>query len=464
MNNASQADNLFPESSNPEAKVTSSLAGLSNTELALTRTELAGERTELAQIRNDLAKDRNRLAAERTLMAWIRTSLAMISFGFGIDRFFTYLKQSATATSINPLMEERVLGLGLIVLGVVALAGGTLNYWRTVKNLEQPQYKYQYESDRSFAITIAIVLIFIGLASYVPLVTQDVSLQEIITPNSQIVQTLIFFSIFSIMLSIGSGFSIPALLEFWQQPILIARALLAIVVIPPLVLAAILTVFNLPQSFTLALILMIASPGPALLTKRAGTAGAKMDFVLGLQITLALLAIAIAPLTLKGFAVFLPDVNFTIDAWQVAKQVGLVQFFPLGIGIAIAYIWQDVAAEIAQLLNTIANTLFLVLVLIVLIISLNIVPALGTKILIVSTLLTWLGLAIGQIISVGIPSNIQSGIAVATIARNAGLAIAIAAFNGLVQVVPIIIGVLIVGIIASVPYSAWMKRKVTSAS
>ena len=464
MNNASQADNLFPESSNPEAKVTSSLAGLSNTELALTRTELAGERTQLAQIRNDLAKDRNRLAAERTLMAWIRTSLAMISFGFGIDRFFTYLKHSETTTSFNRLTEERVLGLGLIVLGVVALAGGTLNYWRTLKNLEQPQYKYQYESDRSFAITIAIVLIFIGLASYVPLVTQDVSFQEIITPNSQIVQTLISLSIFSIMLSIGAGLSVPALLEFWRQPILIGRAILAIVVIPPLVLAAILTVFNLPQSFTLALILMIASPGPALLTKRAGTAGAKMDFVLGLQITLALLAIAIAPLTLKGFAVFLPDVNLTIDAWQVAKQVGLVQFFPLGIGIAIAYIWQDVAAEIAQLLNTIANTLFLVLVSLVLIISLNIVPALGTNILIVSTLLTWLGLAIGQIIGVGIPSNIQSGIAVATIARNAGLAIAIAAFNGLIQVVPIIIGVLIVGIIASVPYSAWMKRQVTSAA
>jgi uncharacterized membrane protein YidH (DUF202 family) len=464
MNNPSQADNPLPESSNTETPATAPYAGLSNTELALTRTELASDRTELSEIRTDLAKDRNRLAAERTLMAWIRTSLSMISFGFGIDRFFTYLKQSETATSINQLTEERVLGLGLIVLGVVALAGGTLNYWRTLKNLERPQYKYQYESERSFAITIAIVLIFIGLASYVPLVTQDVSFQEIITPDSQIVQTLISLSIFSIMLSLGAGLSLPALLKFWQQPMLIGRSLLAIVVIPPLVLAVILTVFNLPKSFALALIFMVASPGPALLTKRARIAGAQIDFVLGLQATLALLAIAITPLTLKWFAVLLTDVNFTIDAWQIAKQVGFVQFLPLGIGIAVATIWKDVSAEIAQLLTTIANTLFFVLVLIVIIVSLTIIPALGTKILIATVLLTWFGLAIGQIAGAGLALDIQSGIAVATIARNAGLAIAIAAFNGLIQVVPVIIGVLIVGIVASFPYSVWMKRKVSSVA
>ena len=239
---------------------------------------------------------------------------------------------------------------------------------------------------------------------------------------------------------------------------------MAIVVIPSLGLAIILTIFNLPESFALALILMIACPGPALLTKRAKIAGSKIDFIICLQITLALLAIAITPLTLKGFSVLVPDVDFTVDVWQVAKQVWFVQFLPLGIGIAIANIWKDVAAEIAQLLNTIANTLFLVLGLIVVIVSLTIVPALGTKISIVTVLLTFLGLAIGQIAGNGLASDIQSGIAIATIARNAGLAIAVAAFNGLIQVVPIIIGILIVGIVASIPYSVWMKRRAITAA
>jgi uncharacterized membrane protein YidH (DUF202 family) len=435
---------------------------VSSNELAITRTKLASDRTDLAEIRTDLAKDRNRLAAERTLMAWIRTSLSMISFGFGIDRFFTYLRQSQTGTSVNQLTEERVLGLGLIVLGIVALAGGTLNYWRVLKNLERPQFKYNYTSDRSFAITIAIVLVFIGLASYVPIITQDVSFKQIITLNSQIVTTLVSFSVFAIMLSLGAALSVSDLLAFWQQPALLARSLLAIIIIPPFILAVILSVFNLPETFVLALIFMIASPGPALLTKRAATAGARLDYTLSLQITLALLAIIVTPLILKFFAVFYSGSELTVNAIQVAKQVGLVQFLPLGIGVAIATIWKDVAAEIVELISTIANTLFIIQALIILIISLDIVPQLGTTILIATALITLLGLAIGQVAGIGLAPDIQSGIAVATIARNAGLAIALAALNGQANVIPVIVGVLIVGIIVAAPYSAWMKGKVRS--
>jgi len=448
-----------PQSPNPSdqtsAQETSPFAGLSNTELALTRTDLASDR-------NNLAKDRNRLAAERTLMAWIRTSLSMISFGFGIDRFFTYLKQSETGTSVNQLAEERVLGLGLIVLGVVALAGGTLNYWRVLKNLEQPRFKYEFTSDRSFAITIAIVLIFIGLASYIPLITQDISFQQIISPDSQIVKTLISLSVFFIMLSIGASLSVSDLLNFWKQPLLVGQSLLATVLVPPLLLAGAFTIFKLPESFALALIFLIAAPGPALLTKRAGSAGARREFAIGLQTTLALLAIVIAPLILKAFAVLFPGPEFSVRIWDVAKQVGLVQFLPLGIGVGLSRIWQDVAEEIAELLGTIANTLFIVLALIVLIVGLTVLPTLGTPLVLATVLITLLGLGIGHIAGIGKPLDVQAGIAVATIARNAGLAITLAALNGLVQVVPVIIAVLIVGIFVGIPYSVWIKRKLQS--
>ncbi|AFZ45017.1 protein of unknown function DUF202 [Halothece sp. PCC 7418] len=431
---------------------TSPFAGLSNTELALTRTDLASDRT-------DLAKDRNRLAAERTLMAWIRTSLSMISFGFGIDRFFAYLKQSETGTAVNQLAEERVLGLGLIVLGVVALAGGTLNYWRVLKNLEQPRFQYDFTSDRSFAITIAIVLVFIGLASYIPLIAQDISFQQLISPDSQVVKTLISLSIFFIMLSIGTSLSVPNLINFWQQPILVGRSLLATVLIPPLLLAGIFAVLQLPESFALALIFLIAAPGPALLTRRAGLAGVRMEFAASLQTTLALLAIIIVPLILRIFVLLFPDLDLMVSSWDVARQVGLIQFLPLGLGVAASIIWQDLAEEITDLLSTIANTLFLVLTLIVLMIGLGIVPTLGLPVLVVTILITVLGLAIGHLVTIGQPLEQQAGIAIATIARNAGLAITIATFNGLVEVVPIIIGIVIVGTLVGLPYSVWMKRK-----
>ncbi|MBV8883282.1 MAG: DUF202 domain-containing protein, partial [Chroococcidiopsidaceae cyanobacterium CP_BM_RX_35] len=148
MTNLSQSPtNSESEGNEQIAQAASQFAGLSNTELAVTRT--------------DLARDRNRLAAERTLMAWIRTSLSMITFGFGIDRFFTYLKQAEVGTSFNRISEERVLGLSLITLGVFALLASVIGHWRLLKNLEQRQFRYLPTS--SLGITVAIVLVFIGL-------------------------------------------------------------------------------------------------------------------------------------------------------------------------------------------------------------------------------------------------------------------------------------------------------------
>jgi uncharacterized membrane protein YidH (DUF202 family) len=449
-------------SSNPSPD--SSFAQLNNNELAVVRTNLASERTEKSEIRTDLAKDRNRLAAERTLMAWIRTSLSMISFGFGIDRFFAYLKRSEIGTSVNRLAEERVLGLGLIVLGVVALIGGTLNYWRNLNDLERPQFKYTSTADQSFAITIAIVLVFIGLASYIPLITKDISLMEIITLDSQIVQTMVSFAVFFIMLSIGAALSIQDLLNFWQQPALLGRSFLAIVILPPLVFALIESVIDLPQSYVLALIFLIASPGPALLTRRAGMANARMSYVISLQITLALLSIVLTPLILKFFAVLSVGSEGTIKSWQIAKQVGVVQFLPLGIGVLISQLMKDRATEISKLLNMIANTLFIILALIVLLVSLTVVPSLRIMPLIITVLLTFLGLVIGHLIGIGLDPDIQAGIAIATIARNAGLAIVLASLNGEVEAVPIIVAVLIVGIVAGIPYALWMKQKTISTA
>ncbi|ACK69650.1 protein of unknown function DUF202 [Gloeothece citriformis PCC 7424] len=432
----------------------SSLTNLSNTELAVIRTDLATQR-------NDLAKDRNRMAAERTLMAWIRTSLSMITFGFGIDRFFHYLKRANIETSVNEINEERVLGLSLITLGVFALAFAIVVHWRTLNNLEQEDFKYT--SNWSLGITVAIVLVFIGLASYIPIITQDINLMEIFSLDSQVIQNLASLTVFSIILTLGVEISLEKLLNFWQQPLLLLRSLLAVIVIPPIVVGLILLTFKLPENLAIAIVLLVACPGPALLTKRAAMAGSRREYIINLQVTLALLAIGFTPFTLKFFSVLLPydptDVNFL----KVAYQVGLVQFLPLSIGLAIRTIWSNSAEEISSFLRIISNTLFFVLSILLLLIGVNTIPLLGGVPILFSILLTGLGLAIGHLLGIGYEADIQSGMAVTTIARNAGLAIFIALLNEQASVVPVIIGILIIGIIAGFPYSIWMKRKITQS-
>ena len=47
---------------------------------------------QMSNTSTELAKTRNRAAAERTTLAWIRTALALISFGFGLDKIISAIR------------------------------------------------------------------------------------------------------------------------------------------------------------------------------------------------------------------------------------------------------------------------------------------------------------------------------------------------------------------------------------
>ena len=98
--------------SEPETKISNNNElAIQRTDLAQTRTDLAAERNVLAQTRTDLARERTRAAQERTLMAWIRTSLSMVSFGFGIDRFFSYLNKTSPGDFLELLGSGKDFGV-----------------------------------------------------------------------------------------------------------------------------------------------------------------------------------------------------------------------------------------------------------------------------------------------------------------------------------------------------------------
>jgi putative membrane protein len=120
-------------------------------------------------LNNELAKQRNRAAAERTLMAWIRTSLSLISFGFGLDKIIGAINRSRLQGSSHADLSVRLLAMGFVVTGIVALAAATRQHHRDLRHIRRDDYVYEPEA--SIATGTALSLMVIGVITLVILIT-----------------------------------------------------------------------------------------------------------------------------------------------------------------------------------------------------------------------------------------------------------------------------------------------------
>ncbi len=436
-----------------------------NNELAMERTDMAGERTvlavertDLAETRTELARERTRASQERTLMAWIRTSLSMITFGFGIDRFFKYLDRTETGIGVNELREERILGLSLMSLGIFALGASLITHWRTLKNIEQKEFKYTPRWSQGF--TVGIILLFIGLAAFIPLFAFDFNLVAIFTPDSQVIKNLVSLTLFLIMLTMGVKIPFPELISLKNNPFLLFKSLISVLILFPLVVALVLLTLQPAEGTLIGLVLLAASPAPPLLTKMALIAGGNVKFAASLQVIFSLLAVGFTPLILFLFSPILPMEGENVNFLLVAKQIATVQFFPLSIGLVIRKISADLGEEIGNLLFNVAETLFIVFVVLLLCVSLNLIPLAGSPTFMAIAVIVPLGLIIGHVLG-GVDHNLdtRSTLATATIARNLGLALFLAIVDGATNAIPCIISYGVLGAVLALPYNVWVKKQ-----
>ena len=108
----------------------------------------------------DQKHERNREAADRTLMAWIRTALSLIGFGFGIGKLAAYLNAAGLHTPLDG-HSSLIFGTSFIVVGIFGLLAATVQHARILKRLSQPDFAY--DSMRPIAMTVAIMLMLIGV-------------------------------------------------------------------------------------------------------------------------------------------------------------------------------------------------------------------------------------------------------------------------------------------------------------
>jgi putative membrane protein len=108
-------------------------------------------------------------AAERTMLAWLRTGIAIMAFGFVVARFGLFLR--LMQAQAGPIVSHGVspyLGTALVGLGVLATAGGAVQYQlycRTLPAGDRPR-----TSSIGFLLGLSWALVLIGIALGIVLV------------------------------------------------------------------------------------------------------------------------------------------------------------------------------------------------------------------------------------------------------------------------------------------------------
>jgi putative membrane protein len=101
-------------------------------------------------------------AAERTVLAWLRTGITVMAFGFVVARFGLFLRllQAQGGTLVEHGLSP-YLGATLVALGVLATAGGALQYQRFSRTV--PPGDRPASSSVSLVLSLSWSLVAIGL-------------------------------------------------------------------------------------------------------------------------------------------------------------------------------------------------------------------------------------------------------------------------------------------------------------
>ncbi len=276
--------------------------------------------------------------------------------------------------------------------------------------------------------------------------------------NSGLFEYLVRLTLFLLMFSLGLDFTLQQFLAFWRKPGFVLRALMSTLVVFPLLVVVVLQIATLPQSVIIGLVVLAAAPGAPLTTRRITMAGG--DFHLGahLQITLAALAVITTPLVLMLFDRALADIHLGISPRQVALNVAIVQGLPIGLAVLLSRYRPGLATAVAMFVGKAANILFTILAAVLLVTGFDLVIEAGWRANLVISLVVAMALTAGHLLG-GPDAQTRTTLAIATIARNMGLALFIIVLSGSEKrELAVLVTYMIVGFTLAVPYNLWRRR------
>jgi bile acid:Na+ symporter, BASS family len=279
----------------------------------------------------------------------------------------------------------------------------------------------------------------------------------------QIVRVVALASIFLVMFGLGVRTSLAEAVQLFRRPLPLLRAMLAMNIVMPALVAVMVTALGVHPAVGVALIALAISPIPPAFSAR----GLKVvrpettGYVSGLYVASAVLSFVLAPLTVEILnRAFGTDVH--IGPAGIARIIALTVLLPLAAGLVVHRAWPSAAAR-GALISTIGTVILLLPFALIVWRSWPAMASLiGDGTILVIVAFTLLGQVIGHVLG-GPTEDERTILSLATSARHPGVAVTIAGLTAQSLAPAAIVLALLVGVMASLPYMIWRKKKLDSA-
>ena len=279
----------------------------------------------------------------------------------------------------------------------------------------------------------------------------------------QLVMLALQVSIVATVFGFGLRATFQDLLYLLRRPGLLARSLLAMFVIMPVVAVTLDVLFELRRELEIVLVALALSPVPPLLPGREQNAGGHPPYALGLMTIVAVLSIFTVPLTTALLGRYF-DRPFAMSPGAIATAVFVSAVLPLAAGLAFRTMLPAVAARIAKPVALVAKVMLTAGVLAILAGSLPAaLPMIGKGTLLAMAGFVVIGLVVGHLLG-GPDENHRVVLALSTASRHPAIALTVAKANFPDQpyLGATILLYLLVSVILGIPYQAWQSRRVKS--
>jgi BASS family bile acid:Na+ symporter len=276
---------------------------------------------------------------------------------------------------------------------------------------------------------------------------------------AMILKLVLLLGIVLLVVAIGLRARLEEPLLLLRRPALALRAMVAMyVAVPAFVL---LLVWLLPLRAGVGAVLLGFAVAPVLppWAKKGAAVGGKSDYVIGLELLSAGVALLVVPLMI-GIAYRVFGVTTTLEPLAVEKVLLATVAVPLALGFGLARLWPGAAPRLAARVDR-AGTVILLLGVVVLLFvhGRAILGVMGQGTLIVTVAVIAFGLLVGHLLGGPDPGN-REALASATVSRHPAIALVLAS-GAFPELESTVIGMVLLFLFSSlllpIAYERWRK-------